>query len=169
MVKNYKLKNTHRRIRMQKYILFLAFTVLMVANLFAEDIKKYGQEITLTEKSKVSEILENPANFEGKKVLVEGTVVNVCEKRGCWIELASDKEFETIRIKVKDGEIVFPMEAKGKTALVEGEFYSFNVETEAECGGDCGDHKEEGKKEDCEHDKKQVKTIYQIKGLGAKI
>ena len=63
-----------------------------------------------------------------------------------------NKEFETIRVKVKDGEIVFPMEAKGKTALVEGEFYSFNVESEAECGGDCADHKkegnEEGKKED---------------------
>jgi len=158
---------------MQKYLLFFVFTVLITANLFAEDIKKYGQEITLTEKAKISEILENPANFEGKKVLVEGTVVNVCEKRGCWIELASDKEFETIRVKVKDGEIVFPMEAKGKTALVEGEFYSFNVESEAECGGDCADHKkegnEEGKKEDCKHEKKEVKTIYQIKGLGAKI
>ncbi|MDA3862158.1 MAG: DUF4920 domain-containing protein [Melioribacteraceae bacterium] len=155
---------------MQKYILLFAFTVLMSANLFAEDVKKYGQEITLTETVKVSEILGNPENFEGKKVLVEGTIVNVCEKRGCWIELASDKEFETIRIKVKDGEIIFPMEAKGKTALVEGEFYSFAVESDAECSGtSCGDHKKEGEEAECEHKEKQVKTIYQIKGLGAKI
>ena len=114
-------------------------------------------------------ILENPKNYEGKKVLVEGTILNVCAKRGCWIELASDKEFETIRVKVKDGEIVFPMEAKGKTAIVEGEFYSFEVETDAECsGGDCGDHKKEGE-EGCKHGEKQIKTIYQIKGLGAEI
>jgi hypothetical protein len=73
-----KNKNTNRRIRMQKYILLFAFTVLMSANLFAEDVKKYGQEITLTETVKVSEILGNPENFEGKKVLVEGTIVNVC-------------------------------------------------------------------------------------------
>ena len=154
---------------MQKYILLFVFTVLMSANLFADDAKKYGKEITSTKKTKVSEILENPTNYEGKKVLVEGTVLNVCAKRGCWIELASDKEFETIRVKVKDGEIVFPMEAKGKTAVVEGEFYSFEVETDAECaGGDCGDHKKEGE-EGCEHGEKQVKTIYQIKGLGAEI
>ena len=150
---------------MQKYILLFVFTVLLSLNLFADDAKKYGEDITSTEKVKVSEILENPKNYEGKKVLVEGTVLNVCAKRGCWIELASDKEFESIRVKVKDGVIVFPMEAKGKTALVEGEFYSFEVES----GGDCGDHKEEGKEEECEHGKKEVKTVYQIKGLGAEI
>lgn len=154
---------------MQKYILLFVFTILMSVNLLADDAKKYGKEITSTEKVKVSEILENPKNYEGKKVLVEGTILNVCAKRGCWIELASDKEFESIRVKVKDGEIVFPMEAKGKTALVEGEFYSFEVETDAECsGGDCGDHKKESE-EGCEHGEKQVKTIYQIKGLGAEI
>ena len=154
---------------MQKYILLFVFTVLMSVNLVADDAKKYGKEITSTEKVKISEILENPKNYEGKKVLVEGTILNVCAKRGCWIELASDKEFETIRVKVKDGEIVFPMEAKGKTAVVEGEFYSFEVEVDAECsGGDCGDHKKEGE-EGCNHGEKQVKTIYQIKGLGAKI
>lgn len=156
---------------MQKYILLFAFAILMSTNLFAEDIKKYGKEITLTKKVSISEILANPQNYEGKKVLVEGTVLNVCAKRGCWVELASDKEFESIRIKVTDGEIVFPMEAKGKTALVEGELYSFNIETGAECSGkSCDDHKKEAKEKECEeHDKKEVKTIYQIKGFGAEI
>lgn len=155
---------------MQKYILIFVLTLFMSVNLLAEDTKKYGKEITSTETVKISRVLENPEAYEGKKILVEGTILNVCEKRGCWIELASDKEFESIRVKVKDGEIVFPMEAKGKKAVVEGELYSFQVETDAECaGGDCGDHKKEGKEEGCKHDKKQVKTIYQIKGLGAKI
>lgn len=154
---------------MQKYLLLIVFTIIMSANLFAEELKKYGSEITSTEKVKVSVLLENPKEYEGKKILVEGTVLNVCEKRGCWIELASDKEFESIRVKVKDGVIVFPMEAKGKTALVEGEFYSFTLETDAECSGkDCGDHEKEGKAE-CKTPQKEVKTIYQIKGFGAEI
>ncbi len=152
---------------MHKYILLFAFATLISSNLFAKDVKKYGKEITSTEKVNVSELLKNPKNYEGKKVLVEGTILNVCEKRGCWIELASDKEFESIRVKVKDGEIVFPMEAKGKTAVVEGEFYSFEVEADAECSGkECGDEKDDEK---CNHDKKQVKRVYQIKGLGAEI
>jgi hypothetical protein len=135
------------------------------------NVTKYGDEITLKEKTSISAILENPGEYEGKKVLVEGTVVGVCEKRGCWIDLSSDKEFEQIRIKVNDGEIVFPMEAKGKKALVEGEVFAYTYETDAECSGSCQHKAEEGKeqKENCEHHEKVSKTIYMIKGLGAEI
>lgn len=154
---------------MQKYLVMFALTIFLSANLIAKDVTKYGKEITSKEKVQISKILENPENFEGKKVLVEGTVINVCEKRGCWIELASDKEFESIRVKVEDGVIVFPMEAKGQKALVEGEFVSFTVEADgSECSGtDCKEKK--GKKEDCKSEKKHVKTVYQIKGSGAEI
>jgi len=134
-------------------ILFLSTTF------FANETKKYGKEITLTDKTNISKIIANPELFVGKKVLVEGIIVGVCAKRGCWIKLAGDKEFESIRIKVKDGEIIFPLEAKGKTALVEGEVYSYKVEE------DCTDGKEE---HNCANGKSE-KTIYQIKGLGAVI
>ena len=120
---------------MHKIISTSIFLMIFFVSLIAEDSKKYGEKITSTEKTNISEIINKPENFVGQKVLVEGTVVNVCAKRGCWIELASDKEFETIRVKVQDGVIVFPMEAKGKKALVEGEVYSFEYETEAECSG----------------------------------
>jgi hypothetical protein len=82
--------------------------------------KNYGKKLTLKDKIKISDILADPEKFKGKKVLVEGAVVDVCKERGCWIKLASDKEFETIRVKVDDGVIVFPMDAKGKTATAEG-------------------------------------------------
>ena len=36
------------------------------------------------------------------------------------MDIASDVPFEKIQVKVVDGEIVFPMEAKGRTAKVEG-------------------------------------------------
>lgn len=144
-------------------MLFLMFFV----SLIAEDAKNYGEKISSIEKTNISEIIDKPENFIGQKVLVEGTVVNVCAKRGCWIELASEKEFETIRVKVQDGVIVFPMEAKGKKALVEGEVYSFEYEAEAECSGSCTHGKED--EENCEHANKEVKTIYQIRGIGAEI
>ncbi|MBU0561626.1 MAG: DUF4920 domain-containing protein [Bacteroidetes bacterium] len=140
----------------------------------AQDSNKYGKEISTKEKTNVSAILESPADFEGKTVLVEGTVVNVCAKMGCWIEVASDKEFETIRVKVDDGAIIFPMEAKGKTALVEGEVYSLDVETEKEYLKKEGEEKcsdEHKEKKEGEHKcaTKEVKKVYQIKGLGAVI
>jgi len=137
--------------------------ILILTNLLIADEKKYGAEITLTEKTEISKILENAESFVGKKVLVEGTVISVCAKRGCWMNLSSDKEFESIRVKVNDGEIIFPMEAKGKKALVEGEIYSIIVKGDG-CGDNCTDkHKSEEK---CENEKTE-KKVYMIKGLGA--
>lgn len=136
---------------------------LLVIIVKAEEGTKYGKEIELKETTKISMILEKPADFLGKKVLVEGTILNVCPNMGCWLDLSSEVENEKIRVKVTDGEIVFPIEAKGKTALVEGEVYSLDVETEHDC------NHEEGESCGTEEHKKEVKTIYQIKGLGAVI
>ena len=148
-----------------KKILLLTIVFGFTFQIFAEEAKKYGAELTLTEKTPISTILADAENYVGKKVLVEGTVVGVCAKRGCWISLSSDKEYEQIRIKVNDGEIVFPMEAKGKTATVEGEVYSVIVEGEA-CSGNCeGEHKEDAE-HNCEKEKTK-KKVYLIKGLGA--
>ena len=129
----------------------------------ADEGTKYGKTIELKETTKISDILKSPADFEGKEVLVEGTILNVCPNRGCWLELSSDIENETIRVKVNDGEIVFPVEAKGKSALVEGKVYSISMETEHSC------NHEEGETCGGDGNKKEVKTIYQIKGLGAVI
>ena len=82
--------------------------------------KNYGKQLTLKEKTPISAILKDPKAYNGKRVQVEGTIVEVCEERGCWIKIASDKPFESIRFKVEDGVIVFPLDAKGKMALAEG-------------------------------------------------
>jgi len=129
---------------------------------------KYGKDLSLKDKTKISKILENPKSFVGKKVLVEGNVVGVCEKRGCWIELASDKPYQKIKVKVKDGEIVFPMEEKGKSALVEGEVYEIKLTKEQALAVAENEAKEHGKKFDPASVTGPV-TLYQIKGLGAVI
>lgn len=147
---------------MRSIIKLAAGFVLIAVLIKAGEGTKYGKDIELKETTKISQILENPSEFLGKKVLVEGTIIGVCAKRGCWMELSGDKEYQSIRIKVNDGEIVFPMEAKGKSALVEGQVYSIDVEAEHNCSN------EEGEACGKEHEK-EVKTIYQIKGLGAVI
>lgn len=148
---------------MNSLLRLLTGLLLFVVLIKAEEVTKYGKDIELKEVTKISAILENPAEFDGKKVLVEGTILDVCPNRGCWLELSSDVENEKIRVKVNDGEIVFPVEAKGKNALVEGQVYSIKLESEHSC-----DH-EEGETCGSDVNKKEVKTIYQIKGLGAVI
>src|SRR5690606_11466890 len=109
---------------MNKLNLVLTIILLTSAVCFAQS-EKYGKEIELTEKTMISNILSNPEEYLGKSVLVEGEITDVCAMAGCWMKLKSDKEGE-IRIKVKDGDIVFPVEAKGSKAVVEGTVYSID-------------------------------------------
>lgn len=138
--------------------LFLLVLILSFSFIKAEEIK-LGKEITLKKKTSLSTILANPAKFEGKTVLVEGTIADVCQEMGCWLDLTGTKEGEKIRVKVKDGEIVFPKDGKGKTVLVEGVVSKVETETAME-----HKDKKEGEQEDCKTD-----AVYQIKGLGAVI
>ena len=84
--------------------------------------KSYGEPLTGTDTIKISELIAESDKYVGETVRVEGLITGVCEKRGCWISLASDEEFQDIRIKAQDGVIVFPVEAKGRHAVAEGVF-----------------------------------------------
>lgn len=128
--------------------------------------KNYGKKLTVKEKTKISDIIANPEAYADKKVLVEGTVVDVCQKRGCWIKVSSDKEFESIRFKVEDGVIVFPMEAKGKSALAEGTVYfkTYSIEELIQQG------EMHAKEEGTEFDPSTItepRIVIQINGEGA--
>ena len=68
----------------------------------------------------VADLKANVDKYEGKEVRVEGLVTGVCPKRGCWFDMAGEKAGDSMRFKVKDGVMVFPMEANGKYAVAQG-------------------------------------------------
>ena len=144
-------------------LLLLTFGLLS-----AQNWKTFGKELTLKDTTLISAILANPYAFIGKRVLVEGTVVDVCKKRGCWMELASDKEFQSIRVKVNDGEIVFPLEARGKLALIEGIVEKLEISKEELIKAMKHHAEEQGEPFDSTKIT-EGKTIYRLKGLVAKI
>ncbi|MBF8294240.1 MAG: hypothetical protein HW389_785 [Bacteroidetes bacterium] len=148
-----------------KHLSILVLCLCVLAVSFAGE-KKFGKKITLKEKTKISAIMANPEKYDGKKVLVEGPIIEVCKMRGCWIKLGSDKEFETMTFKVEDGVIVFPMVVKGKTAIAEGvvSVKTYTVEQLIEQG------KERAKEQGEEFDPSSIKgpkAVIQIKGEGA--
>lgn len=139
---------------------------IITSGLFAQNGKKYGSKLTLKEKTSISAIQENPEKYVGKTVLVEGLIVDVCEARGCWIDIASDKEFDKMRLKVDDGVIVFPMDEKGKMVMAEGVVEKI-VQTKEQLI-EYGKHhaKEHGTTFDPATVTKG-KTTYRLKGVGA--
>lgn len=146
-------------------ITILFFSLLTPSVVFA---KTFGAGVTLTEMTAISTIIDNPASYVGKKVKVTGLVVDVCSMRGCWIFLAGDRDFEKIRIKVTDGEIVFPMEARGKAAVVEGVVESLEL-TREEVIAQRKHHAEETRTSFDPAAVTSGEKILRIRGLGAEI
>lgn len=154
---------------MKKLLFFtLMLIMLSVQLLTAQDGKLYGEKLTLKETVAVSAIMEDPESYLGQDVLIEGLVVDVCSKRGCWMEISSDKEYEKIKVKVDDGVIVFPMSAKGHSALVQGKVYKISMSEEQVHAWLKHEAEEHGHK----YDPSEVtgpRIMYQIKGHGAVI
>jgi hypothetical protein len=128
---------------------------------------KLGKPLRLAETTPIEKILATPDLFTGKAVQVKGKVTEVCHMMGCWMALKSDGG-AVLRVKVNDGEIVFPKEAVGRMAIAEGTFTKIEM-TQAE-HADHAKHEaeEQGKKFD-PATVKSGKTMYQIKGSGAVI
>lgn len=112
---------------MRIVLLILAMILLMSNTVLA---KSFGNGVSLAETTAISSILDRPAEFVGKQVKVSGLIVDVCARRGCWLYVAGDRPYEKIRVKVTDGEIVFPLEARGKQAEVEGVVEVFELTRE---------------------------------------
>jgi hypothetical protein len=153
-----------------KKVLLIGFVITMAMTLLfaADQGKKYGEGVTLEKTTEVSDLVDNPDKYVGKKVQISGTVVSVCEHRGCWIDIAGKRPYEKMRIKVEDGVIVFPMTAKGKSAHAEGVFEALQLSKEQAIAMRKHQAEERGEEFDPSSITGPV-TIYQIKGTGAVI
>ena len=154
--------------KVRRILTSLLLVVMLNTLVFASNVETYGKKITLSDVMEISEILATPEEFVGKKVLVQGMVIDVCAKRGCWMYLASDKPFEKIQIKVLDGVIVFPMSARGKNALVEGEVEALKYSKEDAIAWLQHTAEEKGESFDPTSVTSGM-TVYRIKALGAEI
>lgn len=78
----------------------------------------YGKAPAAAETTSIARLLADPKAFAGKTIKVQGSVLDVCPKAGCWMELGAPGG--AVRVKVDDGVMVFPVDAKGKPAVAEG-------------------------------------------------
>jgi hypothetical protein len=147
-------------------------TLIFINLAFAIDdetmVNTFGKPITLTAVTSISQILDNPQEFLGDTVLVSGAVIDVCNNRGCWMEIAGDSAFQSIKVKVKPGEVIFPTSAKDNTALIKGvvEQLVFTKEEVIKM------KKYNAEEQGTEFDPATItegKIIYRIRGIGAVI
>jgi hypothetical protein len=107
-----------------------ALALAVLVGTAAETGTKFGAGVALTTATPIAEVAATPADFVGKTVRLDGVVTAVCENMGCWMQLKDEKTDKTVRIKVDDGVIVFPLTAKGKKASAQGVFEKVDVKAE---------------------------------------
>lgn len=128
--------------------------------------QSFGAGVKLTETTPISSILAEPKKYAGQTVRVEGMVTDVCEMRGCWFEMAGDKAGEKLRFKVTDGEMVFPVDSKGKHAVAEGVVSAKDLSLDDTKAMAIEEAKEHGTQ--CDADKiTEPKTVVRLDGTGA--
>lgn len=129
--------------------------------------KQLGKPLTLKEPMTLAALMAKPDALTGQTVQVTGKVTEVCEMAGCWMNL-TDAKGNLLRIKVDDGDIVFPKESVGKTAIAEGKLEKFERTREQLIEEGKEEAREQGRKFDASKIK-SGKTIYLIAGTGAVI
>lgn len=141
-----------------------AFLLTGVACLGAE--LRLGQPLTQAQPMTVSALLRDAAALEGKTVQVKGKVTEVCQMMGCWMNLVDASTQQSVRIKVNDGDIIFPKDAPGRMAVAEGKLKKIVLSREQAVAMARHEAEEQGRKFD-PASVKAGKTFYQIQGTGA--
>lgn len=149
-----------------KSLIFALVTVFTISAHAAE--KKFGVGAKFSDAVPMSTIMKTPEAYVGKEVTVSGTILDVCAKRGCWMQLTTDVKNEKVRVKVNDGEIVFPLEARGKKAAAKGEFKKMNLTLE-QTKAHLEHIAEENKKKFDPASVKEPMVVYQVQATGAVI
>lgn len=111
------------------FLYVIIFTALIMSAANAQ-IYKLGEPLSKKEAFKVSEILNNPKDFVGRRVLVRGVIINVCLEAGNWIELKDDNKDQKIKVIADMDEFTFPHEVKNMLAVIEGKVHAVELSEE---------------------------------------
>lgn len=138
---------------------------LCVFTAFAE--QKLGKPLNNSEALSLASLMASPDQYVSKTVQVKGKVTEVCQAMGCWMNLTDD-DGHLLRIKVEDGDLVFPKDSVGKMAIAEGKLEKQEMSRDEVIAQSKHEAEEAGRPFNAAK-VKSGKTIYQIAGSGAVI
>ncbi|MBX9603465.1 MAG: DUF4920 domain-containing protein [Bryobacteraceae bacterium] len=141
-------------------------TMCLAAASFAAELK-LGKPLELASPMTIEKVLAEPDALVGKQIQVKGKITEVCQMMGCWMALRGESG-QVLRVKVNDGEIVFPKDSAGKTAIAEGKLTKRELTRDQAAAEAKHEAEEQGRKFD-PASVKAGKTVYQIQGSGAVI
>ena len=149
-------------------VLLVAFVGFSVTTASGSTATSYGEALSGVNVVRISQLLNEPEKYVDERVRVAGLVDDVCPMRGCWIDILEGDSRETIRFKVTDGVIVFPVEAKGQEVVTEGVLRKHEMSKRRATSWMRHLAEEKGEPFD-ESSVTGPMTFYQIEGVGAEL
>ena len=81
----------------------------------------YGAQVNTEGALNINDVVKKVnGGAEFPEVKIKAKVVEVCDKKGCWITLELENG-QTAMVKMKDYGFFLPVAAKGKTVVIDGE------------------------------------------------
>lgn len=80
--------------------------------------KTFGQPVTLAQPIPLAEAMKNDASGKTQEVRVDGKVLKVCKKKGCWLVLSEGEK--QVRVTFKDYAFFVPKDSADRRARVQG-------------------------------------------------
>ena len=86
--------------------------------------EKIGEALETDEVLTLATVQEAPADHYERTLLVEATIKDVCQKKGCWMAIEDGGQPALVRWYTGcGGKYAFPKDAIGERVLVHGSFY----------------------------------------------
>jgi hypothetical protein len=103
---------------MKLYILFFA-VLLSVSSVLAQKTESFGEKIKLDGAIEGASFLKQIDGKDSLLVKISAPIVNVCQKKGCWmnVDLGEGKQ---MMVRFKDYGFFVPKDADGKIAVMDG-------------------------------------------------
>lgn len=94
-------------------LVLIAVSALAAA---AAETQKFGQPLTGLAPTPLRDVLAQPK--DGARVCLEGSVANVCQNKGCWLELK--QAGQSVHVTFEGYSFFVPKDSKGLAVRLEG-------------------------------------------------
>ncbi len=81
--------------------------------------QRFGAPLKLKKSVEVARLAQAPEKFKGRTVRLEGTVQDVCQGKGCWVQV-TDGKGASFMARSLDESVLLPKDCKGMHVVVEG-------------------------------------------------
>jgi len=101
-------------------LLALAVLISSCGNTGKKEVSSKSEEASGTNKVEFAALIENPGDYVGKTISVEGKVVHVCTQSGKKLFLTGENPDISLYVQAGEEMPKFPMELLGSEIVVEG-------------------------------------------------